>query len=121
MARKFELFTVANIPTSDKVSAIKALRYITGLGLKETKDMVDAAERGERIIFAEQAERFRNPDTLAAYNCAVELTNIRRSGYSVVEMNDRMGAQVKKLIIEAVECDEYSMAIDLINVLTRRG
>ena len=122
MPRKFELFCVMNsVAAGSKVPVIKSIRYITGLGLKEAKDLVDGAERGERMVFAELEEHRRNPDTLAAYNLSSELASIRQCGYSVVEMNDRMGAQVKKLIIEAIECDEYSMAIDLINVIQRRG
>ena len=45
MPRKFEIFTQQNIVTSNKVAAIKAIRYITGLGLKEAKDLVDGAPK----------------------------------------------------------------------------
>lgn len=120
MARKFEIFTQQNIVTSNKVAAIKAIRYITGLGLKEAKDLVDAAEGGQRLSFTELEEHRRNPDTYAAYNLDREIRNIRDCGYTVIEINDRMAKQVKALIIEAIECDEYSMAVDLIAVLQRR-
>lgn len=120
MPKKFEIFAQPNAVLNDKVQAIKSLRYISGLGLKEAKDVVDAAGNGQRVTFSEQEARYRKSDTFETYNLDREIQSIRACGYSVVEMNDRMSAQVKNLIIEAIECDEYTMAIDLIAVLQRR-
>ncbi len=41
---EFEV-TLASVPADKKIGAIKVLREITGLGLKEAKDIVDAAPK----------------------------------------------------------------------------
>ena len=41
---EFEI-TLASVPADKKIGAIKVLREITGLGLKEAKDIVDAVPK----------------------------------------------------------------------------
>ena len=43
-ATEFEV-TLTSVPADKKIGAIKVLRELTGLGLKEAKDIVDAAPK----------------------------------------------------------------------------
>ncbi len=116
--RQFELFTQPNAFVQDKVTPIKAIRIITGLGLKEAKDLVDAAMNGQRVSFEEQDERYRNASI--PYSCDAELDNIRRVGLSVVEFaiaNFEILEKVKSLSVEAVGASEYDVAISLLEIL----
>ena len=48
---------LVSAPADKKIAAIKAVREITGLGLKEAKDLVDAAPKAvKEAVSREEAE-----------------------------------------------------------------
>ena len=57
---KTDFTVVLEVPGADRVKVIKAVREITGLGLKEAKDMVDAAPKPlKEGVPKAQAEEFK--------------------------------------------------------------
>jgi len=59
-ATEFEV-TLASVPADKKIGAIKVLRELTGLGLKEAKDIVDAAPK----VIKEKANKAEADDAKA--------------------------------------------------------
>jgi large subunit ribosomal protein L7/L12 len=59
-----------------KVAVIKAVRELTGLGLKEAKDMVDSSANGPAVIKAgipkEEAEKMKSQLEAAGAACEVK-------------------------------------------------
>jgi len=91
---------------TDKISAIKAIRNATGLGLKETKQATDAAaEDGEVNIPVETPDIHRLNATL------------RGTGYAAVNADTELVTLIEKAIAVAVEIKEYKKARTLINIL----
>ncbi len=119
MLRQFEIYLQPNAVVMDKVMAIKAIRTISGLGLKEAKDISDAAQNGQRPTFEEQDPKYRsNPEYVL--NIEAELANIRKAGYSVVEftyVNFEILEKVKGLSLEAIAAEEFGVAISLLEIL----
>jgi hypothetical protein len=120
MAKKFEIFIKNTATVNDKVAAIKAIRWITGFGLKEAKDLIDAVCNGITHTFKEQNACYRN--TEYSYSLDEELKAIRACGFTVVEMSDILTTQVQAIAVEAINACDYDLAIDLIRILkTRQG
>lgn len=119
MTRKFEIYAKSPATLTDKVAAIKSVRWITGMGLKEAKDLVDAVGNGDRLEFTEQDPRYRN--TEYEYDTDREITIIERCGYTVVEVRDVLTSRVVDLAVEAVHAGDYNLVIDLMRILKERA
>lgn len=119
MTRKFEIYAKSPATLTDKVTAIKSVRWITGMGLKEAKDLVDAVSNGDRLTFTEQDPRSRNPEY--EYDTNNEIRIIERCGYTVVEVRDVLTKQVVDLAIDAIHAGDYNLVIDLMRILKERA
>ena len=119
MTRKFEIHSKNPTNLTDKVAAIKSIRWITGMGLKEAKDLVDAVGNGDLLEFTEQDPRYRN--TEYEYDTDREINNIKRCGYTVVEVRDVLTARVVDLAVDAVHAGDYNLVIDLMRILKERA
>ena len=124
MAKRFELhcrIPAPNFPDPqptgrNKVMAIKGVRAITGLGLKESKDLVDISER-KVVVFEEKAFEGQYNQ----YNIGYYLAMIRDGGWEVNEFAVSLLQRVKSVAIEALEYGDFLLARDLIDILERRG
>jgi hypothetical protein len=99
---------------SNKIQCIKSLRWITGMGLKEAKDLAEASEL-RTVVFEE-----KSMDRSEGYNLDREIITIRSSGYDVVEISTLITTKIKALVVDAVNNNDYTLAKDLIDVLARR-
>lgn len=106
----------------DKIGAIKALRVLTGMGLKATKDAVDSAHMGESVhieyeITAQDQQRFNDYNATEA--SAIE--EIRRAGYNVVIESTSTINDLRKVAHAALDNGEFGLAVDIINLLQRHN
>lgn len=63
---------LASVPADKKIGAIKAVREITGLGLKEAKDLVEAAPKAvKEAVNKDEAEKIKK--TLVDAGATVEV------------------------------------------------
>ncbi len=69
-------FQLVNHVQSSKIHAIKEMRILTGLGLKEAKDLVEDAERGQQVLSF-------NPDSMTPQRVEDIKRNFRTWGYNV--------------------------------------
>jgi len=101
----------------DKIRAIKALRNLTGYGLKESKDLIDAAD-GRVMKF----ETSTSDEQLANWNTTskAQLMELGYAGYSVQLIGASFCERIKDLACEAIQSNEYGLAHDLLDLLQRR-
>lgn len=96
--------TITHYPEGDKVRGIKALRDATGLGLKEAKETVEAAERdlaSEVFVIGR-----------------TDVTNLRAAGFKVNFAGDNLEGRLVECIKMALDAGEYNMAHQLTEALT---
>jgi hypothetical protein len=96
-----------------RVDAIKALRFITKLGLKETKDIIDKAciETAIAISSTEISQ-----DELNGY-----CSHIRKAGFHVKVIDDRYEIyidQLKEIAVTATLKGDYYVATQLTQFLS---
>lgn len=101
--------------TSNKVIAIKALRNLAGLGLKEAKDAVEEAMCGVTVTFdsSRKALDLTGSDSEA-------FRDLKGQGILVVGGAGKRGVIItatRSSAKMAVDEGEYELAISLINVL----
>lgn len=95
------------------VSQIKALRGVTGLGLKETKDITDKLRDGEGPIEVE----FANKDaTLAQFSDFRMFFNTQEVKQVEVKPSFNFRNEVRKLAIKAIKADDLSAAKELLSL-----
>ncbi|HCO48523.1 MAG TPA: 50S ribosomal protein L7/L12, partial [Spirochaetaceae bacterium] len=57
---EFTVVLKSGVPADKKISVIKAVRAITGLGLKEAKDLVEAGDKAlKENVSKEEAEKVK--------------------------------------------------------------
>lgn len=103
-----------NFVESNKVKAIKAVRAITRLGLKDAKDAVEDAMDGHTITI----ESSFNPRDPAI---AHELSELKCFGFELAHEKTKASMileSVKQSAILAAKEDDYDLARLLLNVLT---
>ena len=107
--------------TGQKVACIKAIRTLTGLGLKEAKDLVDVCQDGKSAVIdvSDVQIAYLRDNGRTVEN---ELRNIRDAGYNVEaigDVTDVIMLQLTTLAKEAVDASKFGLAHDLINALER--
>lgn len=111
--------SVASPANYDKIRAIKALRTLAGLGLKEAKDVVEASHayptRVEYEITALDQQRFI--DCRATETSVIE--ELRQAGYNVVVGSNGALTDLRKVAHVALDNGEFGLAVDIINLLQR--
>lgn len=99
---------------ANHVSQIKALRMVTGLGLKETKDITDRLRNHEGPVEV----TFLPANQIANYHIA--MADFREYFHSwelpKTESTFNYRAEVRKLAIMAIEADDLSAAKELISL-----
>ena len=96
---------------SDKIQAIKALRGLTGLGLKESKEMVEAAAAGtqQRATISSN-----DPDAVNSLRLAgLNITIIQHDHPS----RTHIAGEIQKITTYATLAGQYDLAKVLIDVL----
>lgn len=110
-----KLQRIGNLPSSyNKVAAIKAIRVIAGLGLKEAKDAVEIAEGGVPYDLG-----FKNPSHFAE-----ELASLREQGFTVTGGGQKIDFIIKSLragVKMATDADEFELAKDLIDIIAKHN
>jgi hypothetical protein len=109
-----------HIESANKIECIKALRYLTGLGLKESKEILER-ESPQRLAVSVKHNHI-DPvtlDTLSleeSFHHWVEL--LRDNGVVVVvdEFHQNM-TDIQTIAISAIRNKNYDLAVDLINIL----
>lgn len=102
-------FTVNNY---NKVAVIKALRSVSGVGLKEAKDAVEAAADGIAFEFNAPISTNENWD---------ELQTMRTNGFTIAQANDRVTIileSIKQNAIFSTKDGDIDLARLLLNVLS---
>ncbi len=105
-------FILDAAPNNNKVQCIKAIRTLTGLGLKEAKDLVEAAMVTPQPVnyaaYISESDRRYAEELLKEAKCILNPSaNIRpRSIY-----------KTKVLVLESVAAGDYEYAKRLLNVL----
>lgn len=92
-----------------KVQAIKAIRTITGLGLKEAKDAIEGAEVHPTKIDVGLA---------SAFEISTFTDELNMIGFAVTKDTTSINKLVS-IAVESVESQNYDLAIDLIQVLKK--
>lgn len=98
--------------TDHKVAAIKALRNLVGLGLREAKDAIESVMDGEQITL----------DTDATLNRS-DIQILAGEGITVNGgTNRRLVLQaIKSAVRIAIEDGEYDLAISLLEVMKKHN
>lgn len=97
----------------DKVPCIKAFRQITGLGLKEAKDAVEAAESGGVFVL---------PGKTAPANCDAEIGILNASGLMITGNATKVEFILRSLRANAkmaIDSGENNLAILILDALDR--
>lgn len=103
--------------THNKVAAIKALRYITGLGLKDAKDTVEDVMEGHNLEVPLNPKAIDNHGRLDARE---EVATLRAEGIHIATGGTKRHAVIgatRAAAKIAVDDHQYDLAIDLIKVL----
>lgn len=113
-----------NRNANNKVPAIKAVRVLSGLGLKEAKDVVDAEKEYTFKVVTQDAQgSWDSTDIVpASARCADAVRDLRTMGIYVTEnllKRDILLEQVRQLASDAVMEKQDDLAIALIEVLAR--
>lgn len=100
-------------PAYNRVGAIKALREITGLGLKEAKELTETGRQENIVARADMpADQLQTAlDTLTRFGVKVTPTN--PTGVALL-----LG-EIQYVTARAVEQAEYDLAAALVEVLRR--
>ena len=104
-------------PTNNKVAAIKALRSLSGLGLKEAKDGVEDVMDGRSLTVPLAIGAL---DDRGQLNAREELATLRQEGIHVGAGSTKRDAVIgatRSAAKIAVDDKQYDLAIDLIKVL----
>jgi hypothetical protein len=91
-----------------KVNCIKAVRYLTGLGLKEAKAVTDQLSEGksQKIeVTLQICDRQEQYDTL------------RENGIQIMEMGNTYVKDIRNLLIRALKNGDYSIAEEVLILL----
>jgi hypothetical protein len=116
-------YDINNPQAYDKVRAIKAIRILTLKGLKEAKDIIDAAHTGPVDVVIDTSEAAQARYTEYATSVDLQIDEIRRAGYTVSQdtTTQRVVTELKNMVSMTVEDGNYDLAVDLIEVLRRHG
>lgn len=94
---------------SKKITAIKALRAVTGWGLKEAKDVIDSIERVEPQIISihlNEAQRatLRGAGIIVSDNPSMQITDIVGTMRGLIQvLLDKQEFRAAQSIIDAME------------------
>jgi len=91
--------------TSNKVTIIKAIRMLTGMGLKESKDIVDAGGKAELTV-----TNMINSEVEEAYRAL-------RSQYVVVSTADKILTELRALATQALAMHEDELANEILQLV----
>ena len=105
------IYTLDASNCDNKVAAIKGLRTLTGLGLKESKELVESSMEGNIKIFSSILAT--TPELKLKNKEAVDY--IRSAGCIITKRAGSGQKELKKMIKHAVDKDEFDLAIDLMN------
>lgn len=108
----------------DRIGVIKAVRALTGMGLKESKDMTEeAGEHVIRVSISDGVDFYSGQTVSAADRYKLAIENLRLNGVRVNEnsLRSKMVEDVRRLASEAVLRDENDLAVALIEVVRRFG
>ena len=116
----FKIVAPAGYPNGDKVAAIKALRCITNVGLKEAKDMSEAPnEQTITVNVANEAD----PERLSRYVSSC-IDVLERAGFNM-SGTSRILKDLRKLATEAIAMHEDELANEILQLVMteklRRG
>ena len=106
--------------TGDKIGAIKAIRALTGFGLKEAKDISDIPGRAElKIVIAPKFDSVQNRQVSAQENYEQQIYALRGAGVTVIERKacDDLLEDLRKIACTAVLKGHNDLAQQLIEVL----
>lgn len=92
-----------------KVQAIKAIRTITGLGLKEAKDAIEGAEVHPTKI---------DVGTASAFEISTFTDELNVIGFIVTKDTSEI-EKVRLIVVESLQSKNYELSIDLIEVLMK--
>ena len=111
MQPKFEI--IINGPLGNKISVIKAIRILTGLGLKEAKDASERA--GSQVLTLDLASLSRYPDP----NAEVEnqFRALRKEGVEIVEPAYRLLEELRALGVQALQMGEDELANEILQLV----
>lgn len=100
---------------TNKVAAIKALRNITGAGLKESKDWIEAARDGEMV----ELEHYPSGVIGDSY---LDHENLEREGYEIINSNTKIDfilEAIRQSAKMAVDEGENELGTLLLNILVK--
>ena len=108
----------------NKIAAIKALRYLTGLGLKETNDAITSTMDHSRKSFS-----FTPIAGMPEADRDYYLRELDLAGWEVIENEakdpvpaqcaDNTAAILKRTARELLDAEDYVAAIDVMTILVR--
>lgn len=105
---------------SNKISTIKALRYLTGLGLKEAKELCEKFGEQRIKVSVRDTEDFATGQLRTAeeqFNRAV--ADLRAQNIPVRFHTSKTLEDLRRLASEAVLREEYAVAQALVEVLKK--
>ena len=116
MSRHIILTAKHSKSLSNKVAAIKAVRGLTGLGLKETKDLVESVQPG-------YPRTVRVLHNIMEPSYSEHVQSIKMSGLSVTltHPNDQVrkgiGEEIRRIITYSTMAGQYDIAKGLLDVM----
>lgn len=97
---------------TNKIFAIKGIRRITGIGLKEAKDLVESSMEGNTKILIPGTYKLTNGDSPPVKE-AIQL--IRDANCTIQKRAENGQTELKKMIKHAIDKDEFDLATELMN------
>lgn len=116
--RKLKMSQTYPYGSINKISAIKSLRSVSNLSLKEAKDIVDAAELKPHVFMY----TFNAEDGMANKVLTEVVNTCGAAGYPIqvldVDVDNEINKYLKQALMLAINSDNYSMARSIINLLS---
>lgn len=108
-------------PTTNRVNAIRAIRILTGQGLKESKDIVDSATgllpTHCYVVDSTDPDTGRRIPAAERFDHALDL--LKSAGITVYNEHSQLLEQLRTTTIEAVQRGRLELAEDLISLLRK--
>ena len=100
--------TLKSLKTGQKLHAIKLIRDLTGLDLKEAKDMCDSVEKGKRQIITLLDEDILLGETVEKF---------KEIGFTL-STNDEMSLNILSIAHDAVDAGDVELLETLLDAIT---
>jgi len=97
---------------NDKVKVIKALRMLTGIGLKEAKELSETMRSNTPLILKIDDERWEK-----GYNVEAIIASFKEIGFTVERVGNETGKHLRAAARTAIDEGHFRLSRDILDLL----